>query len=252
MTALFCAPLDFAVVGSQAISTAPASNANLDEPGLVWRNPGSGYLIADMGANASYDTVALISNLRPFDTIQIQTGSGSSGTGALNISASAYGGYKPSAMATKTLIRLGSVRTERYLRIDITATGHPAGYFEVQRLITGKAITTLGVDYNADQSIIDLSSIETKGGSDLIDVIVPRMRWKFSMGWVDVESWHQEWLDLLLKVGRVRPVFFVPFVETAGLLQQQAIFGRFRSDVTAKAISYSKRSLDLTIEGLAP
>lgn len=254
MSAIFVRPSDFTVVSANQAATGAALNTSLDEPGMVWRsnNLSGVYVIIDLGANAgTYDTVAIVgSNLRASDTVQLRTGTSASGTGAFDIGAPAFIGNKPDGWSTKTIFRIGD-RSERYIRLDISAPGHPAGFVEVQRIVIGKAITTLGIDIDAEQTVIDQSNITTVGGYDIIEEAPAKMGWKFSMSWVNDDSWRNEWLSFATKVRKVQPVLFVPFFEDASTWQQDAVFGRFRTDPAAKSSSKLKRALDIKIEGLA-
>lgn len=255
MTALFCRPLPFSIVSANQATLHPATNAGLNEPAYVWRSTSLNVgLVIDLGAGASYDTVALIgTNLRATDTIQISTGTTNTGTGSFFSGVvNAFTGTKPTAYTTKTVVKFPNVRTERYMRIDITATGHPDTYTSVQRLVVGKSVSTLGFDYGAEQSFIDPSAIQNVAGTDIIDQVATRPRWKISMSYVAASTWRQEWTNFLASVGKVVPILFVPNLEAPEDFQSEVIFGRIRNEATAKVTGNTLRQVELTIDALAP
>lgn len=258
MGALFLRGLPFVSVSGSASINAPISNLNLDEPGLVWRSSSltSVFFIVDLGtATLSYDIVSLVGiNLRSTDTIQIRTGATSTGIGAYaGTVKAAYSGTVPSNLTGKAIYQLGALRSERYMRIDITATGHPDGYVQAQRLVVGKAIETLGVDYDAEQTIFDPTVVTSAGGYDVFEgEAAARIRWKFSIGFVAASSWRDDWVNFLAGVGKRIPVLFVPNMETPASYQTDAIYGRIRNDPLAKSSGYAIRSIELVIESLGP
>lgn len=254
MTALFTKPMAFTVVNSQQNVIAPASNAANDIPSLVWRSTNTApFIIIDLGPNASYDTVALIgTNLRASDTVQIRTFTATNGSVVYDAGANAaFAGSRPESFTSKSVYQLGT-RTERYIRIDIAASGHPEGAVSVQRIVVGKKITTLGFDYGAEQSFIDPSTITSINGADLITHVAARPRWKISISYVAASSWRNEWVGFLASVGKTQPILFVPNVEAPQDYQSEVIYGRIRNEATAKVPGNTIRAVELTIEALAP
>jgi hypothetical protein len=255
MASLFARPMPIVAIEANQSATAPASNVAQDESGLVWRssNLTTPYIILDMGAGVtSYDTIAVIgTNLRATDTVQIRTGTTATGIGAYAGTAqAAFTGNKPIGWTTKSVYRF-TARTERYVRIDLVSTGNPSGYTEVQRIVIGKAIITLGVDTDPEQTLIDYSNITSDGGSDVIDVGSMKMMWRVNMGWVDDAQWRSDWLSFFTAVGKRNPFLFVPIVETPSTWQQDVVFGRMRNDPGSKMATRLRRSVEIKIEGIS-
>ncbi|EIZ79237.1 hypothetical protein WSK_2082 [Novosphingobium sp. Rr 2-17] len=256
MSAFFVVPRTFTVVSANQSALAPASQGNVDEPGLTWRSAtlATVNVIIDLGASpASYDTVALIGhNLRATDTVQVRTGATTTGTGGYaGVPTAAFIGNKPMDWAGKTIIRLGTARTERYIRIDISAPSHPVTYTEVQRIVAGQANTVLGIDFDSEQGVKDFSDIETIGG---VDIITPRkavITHKAKISWLDADAWRNDWLPALVDAGKRKAVLFVPQDYTPANWQTEVVFGRIKNDVAGKSPANSLRAIELTIEGLA-
>lgn len=256
MTAIFMKALPFTVVAATESAIDPAINANNDIASMVWRSTNtSPYIIVDLGPNpVSYDTVAIIgSNLRATDLIQIRTGTTSGGTGSLSPPAEpAYSGTRPEGYSSKSVYQLPSTRTERYVRIDFVATGHPEGAVSAQRIVIGKKLTTLSFDYGAEQSFVDPSTITSINGADLITKVAARPRWKISISYLAASAWRNEWVGFLATVGKTQPILFVPNAEDTASYQSEVIYGRIRSEASAKIPSNTLRMVELTIEALAP
>ena len=71
MATLFCAPSAFTVTNSNSLIVAPASNMNMDAPGMVWRSGSLTTVYVTMQVPTGWDTFSLIgSNLRATDTIR--------------------------------------------------------------------------------------------------------------------------------------------------------------------------------------
>lgn len=257
MSAFFIVPRAFTVISANQAALAPATQANLDEPGLTWRsaNLTTINVIIDLGASpAPYDTVALIGhNLRgAADTVQVRTGTTITGLGAYaGTAAGSYTGTKPANVSGKTIVRLPSARSERYLRVDIVATGHPATYTEVQRIVVGKANVVLGIDLDSEQGVKDFSDIETVGGVDIVTERKTVLTHKAKISWLDASAWRNEWLPALIEAGKRRAVLFVPQDYTPANWQTEVVFGRIKNDVAGKSPANSLRAIELTVEGLS-
>lgn len=256
MSTTFTLPSSFSVVGSNQDTNNVASNLNLDQPGYVWRsgNLTTVYVIIDLGSNASYDTVALVgSNLRAGDQLSVQTGTTSTGTGSYSGPVTyAYTGTKSTAVRTKTIISLGSVRTERYLRLDITATAHPDGYVEAQRLVVGQAIATGGMDSDAEQSFEDRSVVNSFPGGETIDRYDTVATWKFKCQWIPDATWRGSFFPMLMSAGSSGGVLFIPDDTQPTHWQHEAIFGRFTSIAKASHTTYDDWAVEGTITALSP
>lgn len=256
MSAFFVVPRAFAVISANQATLSPAANSAKDEPGLTWRsnNLTTINVIIDLGASpAPYDTVALVGhNLRATDTVQVRTGTTNTGIGAYaGTAGAAYLGTKPAGISGKTIVRLPSARSERYVRIDIVAASHPDTFAEVQRLVIGKAATVLGIDFDSEQGVKDMSDVETVGGVDIITARKTITTWKAKMSWVDADAWRNDWLPALIDAGKRKAILFVPQDFTPGLWQSEVVFGRIRNDVSGKSPANNLRAVELTVEGLA-
>lgn len=259
MGALFVKPLSFTVTAANESTLLPASNANLDEPALVYRsnNLTTPYVILDMGTSASYDTVAIMgSNLRATDTVQIRTGTTNTGIGNYAGSATAaWTGTLPESSTAKAIFKLSATRTERYVRIDFVATSHPDGYVQAQRIVVGKALALsngAGVDLGHSVSFMDQSvRFDGAGWSsyDRYDVL-PVL--KLSVSMVGETDWRNDWFGFLQTVGQNRAFLVVPDDATPANWQVDAVFGRVSERVEAFVTRFDMRRIDLAITGLAP
>ena len=245
MASVFTRPLPFTVVSAQEGTTAKAINANDDRVGKVWRTTdGAGFIICDLGAGA-YDTVALISNIS-INIVRVRTGDSASGIGAYDATQTLNITNKPLGFSTKTIFTIGT-RAERYVRIDFSSFLN----VEVQRIIIGPSIAVVGIDYDAEFSIIDSSEIETTLGSDNVEAGLRKCRWKIAMSMVPEADWKNAWIGFLSAVGKSTPILFQPFTEKPADIQSDVIFGRIRTDAVGKIQGLLYRTVEMTIEGLA-
>lgn len=250
MGATFTRPLPFTVVTATQSTIAPAANANDDRPGKVWRvdAAGASYVVIDLGLTQAIDTVALLgSNLVASDTWRVRTGATNTGIGSYDSGVlPAFTGTRPAGFSGKSILYL-TQRSDRYLRIDITS----AAPLEVQRLVIGSSITTAGIDWEADQAMLDTSNIESNLGADVIVDGAKKIRWKVKMSMLDATQWRGQWLGFLAQVGKRNGIMFNPFAEDPSSYQSDAIFGRIRNDVSGTIPGGNLRVLEMTIEGLA-
>ncbi len=249
MAAVFTRPLPFTVLSADQGTIAMAANANDDRVGMVWRTTGTaGYVVLDMGAGATYDTVAIVgSTLTASDTVRVRTGTATTGTGITDtLARSAYTGIKPEGFTTKTIFTLGA-RTERYVRIDITS----AAIVEIQRIVVGPSIATIGLDFGPEHSIIDSSDIQTVLGADTVETGLRKAKWKFSMSMVSETDWRNSWLGFFARVGKSTPILFCPFSDMPDNFQADVVYGRLRTDATGTIPGGKYRTVELTVEGLA-
>lgn len=260
MAALFVTPLSCTVVSANEAVAAPCTNAtSSDQAGLAWRSSNLTTIncILDLGSGAafagSYDTVALIgTNLRATDTVQIRTGTTSTGTGNYAGSATAaYTGTLPSGSTSKAIYSIGT-RTERYMRIDIVATSHPDAYTSVQRIVVGKALALnngAGVDLGHTVSFADQSVGYTGAGWRSYDryARLPQMRLSVSM--IGDTDWRTDWFGFLQDVGESKAFLAVPD-NTASNLQVNSIFGTITQSAEANLTAFDMRRVDLTITAM--
>lgn len=258
MAGLFVKPLDFTVYSANQNTIAPASNANLDEPGLVWRsnNLTSVTIILDMGTSASYDTVAIIgTNLRATDTVEIDTGTTNTGTGSYNGSATAaWSGTLPESSTAKAIFKLPATRTERYVKLTFVATSHPDGYVQAQRIVIGKALSLTngaGVDLQHEVGFLDQSVPYTGAGWRSYDRYATLPSLKLTVSMIGDSDWRTSWFGFLQTVGQNKGILVVPNDAIAANWQAEAIFGSITDKVNAQAVGYDMRRTDLTITAFA-
>lgn len=258
MGALFVKPMAFTVVSANEAAIAPASNANLDHPALVYRssNLTTVNIIIDLGSSgASYDTVAIIgSNLRSTDTVQVRTGTTSTGTGNYAGTAlAAFSGSLPTGSTSKAIYQIGT-RTERYLRIDITATSHPDGYVSAQRIVIGKALSLTGgagIDLGVEQGFVDQSVPYSGDGWTSFDAYQVLHQMKLTVSMIADSDWRSDWFSFFQTVGKNRAFLMVPDTDQPASWQSEAIFGRVVSDATSSVTTYGTRRAEIVIRSLA-
>jgi hypothetical protein len=248
MAAVFTRPLAFTVLSADQGTIAMAANANDDRVGMVWRTTGlAGFVVLDMGAGAAYDTIAIVgSTLAASDTVRVRTGTATTGIGVTDASKSAYTGIKPDGFSSKTIFTLGT-RTERYVRIDFAS----AAIVEVQRIVVGPSIATIGLDQGPEHSIIDSSNIATILGADTVEAGLRKAKWKCSMSMVSETDWRNAWMGFFARVGKSVPILFCPFSDKPENFQADVVYGRLRTDATATIPGGIWRVVELTVEGLA-
>ncbi len=249
MAAVFTRPLPFTVLSADQGTYATAANANDDRPGMVWRTTGlAGFVVLDMGAGAAYDTVAIVgSTLLATDTVRVRTGTAATGIGVTDTAARvAFTGIKPEGFTTKTIFTLGK-RTERYVRIDFVS----AAIVEVQRIVVGPSIATVGLDFGPEHSVIDSSEINTTLGADTVETGLRKAKWKCSMSMVTADDWRNTWIGFFASVGKSTPILFNPFSDEPNNYQADVVYGRLRTDATSEIQGGIYRTVQLTVEGLA-
>ena len=144
------------------------------------------------------------------------------------------------------MISLGS-RTERYVRVDISAAGHPAGFVQASRLVIGKAVTTDGVDQDADNGFESLDTINSGTGYTSFQYFSTLPTWKVTFSEISDYSWRADWHPLLQWAGAGRGVLLVPEVEAVDKHQTQVVFGRIVNKPTGKYSTYDRVSLDIQV-----
>lgn len=253
MSALFVAPLPFTDANSPApINGTTVEHLNNDRPGLVWRGAlTTASFTVDLGTGAEYDTIALIgSNLRAGDTVRVQTGTTADAT-AYDATTPARTGKKPRQYTAKTVIKLPSTRTDRFVRITITATGHPSGYVQAQRLVIGKAVSTYGVKFGAKVNFEDRSVITTGPGFTDVDRYDVLPAWDISTTGITDRAWREDWSPLLMEVGSSSGILFVREDRSPDTWQTDAIYGRITSKASGEATNYDTWTFAGTIMAFA-
>lgn len=251
MAALFALPLRFTPAATTPAPLAgSASYLANDVAGQVWRGATASYFVIDLGANAvAYDTIALVgTNLRPTDTVRIRMGATDTGTGAYDQATDAYAGaYAPGAMA---IFRLPAERTERYVRIDIVAPGHPDAFVQVGRLVVGKAITTLGIAPSSKQ-VFDDDSVRTRGpGYTTVDEYPTYVTWQISCAMITDDDWLGKWNPFLRRAGNKRGILFIPETALPERWQGMAIYGTIEGSASGSGESFNSWRFESTIRSL--
>lgn len=232
MSVIFVRPLPFtaATTSPQPLGGSVAE-LNNDQAGLGWRFGLAGaYLIVDLGASpAPYNYVGLFgSNLRASDTVTIQTGTTTAGTGGYAGTAQpAYIGLKDEATTTKTIIKLPTLRAERYVRIDLTGAGHPDGFLQFTRLVIGSAVANDGIEIGAKQSFDTQTIVYTGPGWRSIDRYGSLDAWKVSTAWIKDTDWRANWAPLLRYASAGNGLMFIANDSTPENWQSDALFGFF-------------------------
>lgn len=239
MSAIFVRPMPFT-----AATTSPAPLAGSvvrlgnDQPNLMWRFGLTGaYLIIDLGAAPSaYQFVGLFgANFRATDTVQIRTGTTTTGIGAYAGTAqAAFTGTKDPTSTTTSIFRLPTARSERYMRIDLAAPSHPDGYVEFARLVVGAPIDTGGLGFGAEHSFEGQSVVTTGPGYRSVDPYPTLDAWKISTDWIDETPWRTVWAPMLRYAAAGNGVMFIPNDETPATWQSDALFGFMTSTATGK------------------
>lgn len=242
MSAVFVQPLPF--TSSSAAVVGSANNLAIDMPALVWRGATTSTLVIDLGTNASYDTVALVgTNLRSQDVVRVQAGD-------FAVEVQAFTGTKPPLATSKTIVQFAT-RTDRYLRIDITATGHPDNYVEVQRVVVGTAIKTLGLGFDFEHQFEDSSVRESGPGWEVVDEYDVVVAAKFSTSGISDAKYRAEWFPLLQWAGNRRAILMIPDDSSPEDFQTDVVFGRITSKASGKVASYNNWRIEGIIKGLA-
>lgn len=255
MSSLFVAPLPFKDVAPPLtpIDGPTVDNLNSDRPGYVWRGslPSASFTI-DLGTDPiEYDTIALIgSNLRATDTVRVQTGTTADAT-AYDASAAAWAGKKPRQYSAKTIIKLPATRTDRFVRITITAPAHPSGYVQAQRLVIGKAVSTYGIKFGAKLNFEDRSVITTGPGFTDVDRYDVLPAWDISTTGITDTAWREDWSPLLMEVGSSSGILFVRNDRSPDTFQTDAVYGRITSKASGEAINYDTWTFAGTIMAFA-
>lgn len=232
MTALLVKPLPFTVHTSTSDALYPASNANMDEPGLAWRRTGTtASIIIDLGATAvTYDTIALVGcNVMGANTIKITTGNSSTGTGRHTAVDQAFPGTLTAGFGSKLVYHNPALTSAsgRYVKITFTTGTMTDAFIQVNRIIIGKSVATKGIDIDPELTFWDQSIINEGPGWTDIEEYSVLPSWKASISWVSENQWRQEFAPFFASVGLKKPFLFVPNYDGGqSVMQTEACFGR--------------------------
>lgn len=229
MSALFVKPLPFTLAGTSTVVAGSVANLNNDEPGMAWRSGlTSPYVIVDLGPTVpAYNYVALFgANLRASDTVRITTGTTNTGTGGYAGAAlPAFTGSKDETTTTKAIFKLPASRTDRFVRIELSAPSHPDNFVQFTRLVIGSAIVTDGIAYDAEQGFETQSIITTGPGYRSKDELPSLDSWKLSTGWINNDSWRNQWMPMLRYASRGNGLLFIPDDTNPAYYQSDALYG---------------------------
>jgi hypothetical protein len=242
MSAIFVRPAPFTPGTSTTPLAGSVANLGNDHPGLVWRAGVSSYIVVDLGTGASYDHVGLFgSNLRDTDTVQIRTGTASSGIGNYAGTAiPAFIGFKDDAATSKAIFKLPTTRSERFVRIDLSAPSHPDGYVQFSRLVIGTAVSSIGISFDAEHGFEGQSVITTGPGYRSVDAYAPLDSWKFSTGWITDTSWRSEWAPMMRHASAGGGLMMIVDDAAPTNWQTDAVYGHLSGTASGKAEAFNK------------
>lgn len=257
MSALFCLPLDFSIVSANENSTRPADFLRRDAAGLVWRSGNLSNVSLVVQVAGDFDTIAMIgSNLRSNDTIRVRIGATEAGSSTAPVYDSghlpAWSGVKSEGAGAKSLLYNAELHTARFVRIDITASGHPDLWVQAQRLVIGKRIEHAAIDQDSELGWIDLSPSYQGPGYLAFSEYPTLAQWKIKLSWVSDWNFLNVWAPFLQKTGITQPFLFIPVVENAARFQTEMVFGNMVSSVQPRHPGFDLWALEMTIRALAP
>ena len=254
MATLFCAPLALSINGANAATTAPASNLSMfNYPGMVWRSANLATVYVTAQIAGTWDTLALVgTNLRASDTVRIRAASTAAATTsapAYDTTIAAWTGVAPVGSAL-TLLTLPTARNETFDRIDITSTGNPAGYVEVQSLVIGQRFENPGLDIGAERTMEDMSGIEEGIGYTAINASGVRVGWKLTISGIKEADYEAVWHPFARKMGNSKPFLFVEDTAPA-YLQNRAALCRFTSSAKGSASASDYYVIDASLKSVS-
>lgn len=217
MAAFVCFPEAFSIISAAAQTTAPAANLLADDVGLIYRSTTlTPTLTVLSGSPTPIDTVALVnSNLRCFDAVRIRIGDTQTdvdGTAPVDIQMPAWSGIKSSQTKAMTVLRLPAPVAGKYVRIDITATGHPDGYVQIGRLVIGSSATNQfgAIGQDVEVTINDGSESYDYRGNTGWDKYAKTQSFKAPVNWITEQQYRRDWHRTLTSAGNSSAVLFVP------------------------------------------
>lgn len=217
MGAFVTYPETFTIISAAAQTTAPAVNLLADDVGLIYRSTTlTPTLTVLSGSPTPIDTVALVNtNLRCFDAVRIRIGDTQTdvdGTAPVDIQMPAWSGIKSSQTKAMTVLRLPAPVSGKYVRIDITATGHPDGYVQIGRLVIGSSATNQfgAIGQDVEVTINDGSESYDYRGNTGWDKFAKTQSFKAPVNWITEQQYRRDWHRTLTAAGNSSAVLFVP------------------------------------------
>lgn len=243
MSAIFVRPVPFSAGTSTTPLAGSVLNLSNDHPGLVWRAGVSSYIVIDLGTSGTtYNYIGLFGcNLRATDTVQIRTGTGSSGSGTYSGAAlPAFSGFKDDSATSTAIYKLPTTRSERFVRIDISAPSHPDAYVQFSRLVIGNGVSTIGINFDAEHGFESQSVITTGPGYRSVDAYGSLDSWKFSTGWITDTSWRSEWAPMMRHASAGGGLMMIVDDAAPANWQTDAIYGHLSGTASGKAEAFNK------------
>lgn len=203
---LFVLPQNPQIAPSSTRAPTSASNMLHDEMALTWRSTGlDGVSLVLTGAGV-WDTIALVgTNLRSTDTIRVRAATTNSGLTIGPDYDATFPAYTGAAKATGAMVVhcLDEAVSLPFIRIDITAPGHPAGFIEVSNLILGKAVEWDGIDQGAEVTFDNATT-------SYLRKYQTKPTWKITLSGISQAAWFNVWEDFCLQAGQRGGFLFVP------------------------------------------
>lgn len=254
MSALFVRPEAFTVTAATQSTLQPASNLNIDHAGLIWAMPSAAgtATITVQGSGQLIDTIALIgSNLAPSDTIKYRVGTDTTTLNAASYSVAqaAYTGATVAApFTTKSVIKLASPVAFNLIQISLTMA--VAKIVTAQRLVVGKAISTMGIEMNAESGVLSRSQAISGPGWASTQTFGNVPTWKAKCSFISGTSWRSEWLPFLMNVGIDFGFLFVP--NDADMHPHDVMFGTMDSAGKGQIPGWDAWAIEMNITAKAP
>ncbi|SEJ87618.1 hypothetical protein SAMN05518849_11689 [Sphingobium sp. AP50] len=217
MVAFVCFPEAFNVVEAAAVAANPATNMAVDTPSRVYRSSTvTPFFVVQSSCVTPIDVVAIVgTNLRNRDTVRIRVGSSAAavsgeGTATADYTMPAYSGMKADEKLPMTVLRLPVPVYDKFVRVDVTATGHTDEYVQISRLVIGSAVDNEGIGGGSEIAINDVSVPYTVAGMAYFDQFPLGQSFKASIPYISDRERLQKWQPMLIKAGITKAVLFVP------------------------------------------
>lgn len=256
MTALFVKPLPFTVVTATADTLYPATNANMDQAGLVWRYTGTTIsIIVDLGASLPvYDTIAVVGcNISGGNTVTITGGNSNTGTGQYTATTTQFPTARTNGFSAKYVHYDPALLTShpRYVKIVITATSNADAWLQVGRIVIGQSVNAPGIDIDPEQTFVDQSQITEGPNFYQVDPYPTLPQWKVSLSWQSDAYWRSSWMPFFVGVGMGTGFLFVPSYEAGqSVMQTDACFGRMTANANGKHPAHNLWTAEVQMLGI--
>ena len=223
-----------AVLGWTANATVsgfPVENLGYDGP-VGWASKPAGdthIFTAELG-NAPVDTIALLaSNAPPAATVTVKAGTTTAGLdfthGPVPFRASSALPGRPGYHA---LIRLPSVQSRRYWRVEITADVF-SNHFHLEHAVFGQNRSTKNHSIDKSETLVDLGTFDrTRGGNPIRNLGARLRRVDFDISMLTEEQFELNYADLDWRVGSSEPVLCVPNSKDNAFLHDRILYGPIR------------------------